>query len=390
MKAPNPEPADGLGNRARAQELALRAQGGLADLLQDAGWQIRSGGSADDRSVDLYAERGRLAYAIELKALGHGRSDRLVAAWAQAWLEIQSRAPSGYKPMGVVAAPRIARSAAEQVLRFAARTVPSAAVGVMDFVGLRRFRGEGLDGLDADPPPRGPLARSDARGVSNLFSDSNQWMLKVLLAPGIEERYLSAPRDRFRGAADLAKAAKVSVMSAFRLVQQLRAEGHLDESKGHLELVRRDALFERWRAAARKVREIPMRFRLRGMAPGGLRAVVSDHSACLALFAAADAHGIGLVRGVPPHVYLRKLEAMPEPFSQQLIPAANDPAEVIVRQAAAPRSVFRAAVRVDGQLVSDIIQVWLDVSLNPARGQEQADAIEHRIMGPLRRGNRRG
>ena len=43
--------------------------------------------------------------------------------------------------------------------------------------------------------------------------------------------------------------------------------------------------------------------------------------------------------------------------------------------------VFSAAfVRKDGVPVSDILQVWLDVSEHPSRGKEQADLIWRRIL----------
>jgi hypothetical protein len=37
----------------------------------------------------------------------------------------------------------------------------------------------------------------------------------------------------------------------------------------------------------------------------------------------------------------------------------------------------------DGFLVSDAIQIWLDVSAHRARGREQADEIRRRVLKPL-------
>jgi hypothetical protein len=59
---------------------------------------------------------------------------------------------------------------------------------------------------------------------------------------------------------------------------------------------------------------------------------------------------------------------------------ANDPVHVVVRVPQWPRSVFRGAVVRDGISVSDILQVWLDVSEHPARGAEQADHIWSRVL----------
>ena len=71
----------------------------------------------------------------------------------------------------------------------------------------------------------------------NLFSDLNQWMLKVLLAPEIPEHLLSAPRGEYRNASELAAAARVSKMSAHRFVQQLQERGYLEASSRRLVLV---------------------------------------------------------------------------------------------------------------------------------------------------------
>ena len=45
-----------------------------------------------------------------------------------------------------------------------------------------------------------------------------------------------------------------------------------------------------------------------------------------------------------------------------------------------PEALFRGAVDCDGVLVSDILQAWLDVSEQPARGDEQAQDIWKRVL----------
>lgn len=58
----------------------------------------------------------------------------------------------------------------------------------------------------------------------------------------------------------------------------------------------------------------------------------------------------------------------------------NDAAQVVVRIPQWPRAVFRTAVDRDGVLVSDVLQLWLDVSEHPARGAEQADDIWRSVL----------
>jgi hypothetical protein len=260
------------------------------------------------------------------------------------------------------------------------------AVGVFDFEGLRLFRGPGLEDLDAEPSAQPSASRAVSAPASrNLFSDLNQWMLKVLLAPELPEHLLSAPRERYRNASQLAQAANVSVMSAFRFVQQLQEEGYLHESAPSLALVRRQDLFARWQASSdRPVREVPMRFRL----PGGPRAqlgkVLGGGRACLALFAAADALHLGFVEGVPPCVYVQRVQPSSLAAWKNLRPCEPGEApDAVLRQAPAPQSVFRGMVKADGVAASDVLQVWVDVASHPARGREQADLIRQRVLDPL-------
>jgi hypothetical protein len=55
---------------------------------------------------------------------------------------------------------------------------------------------------------------------------------------------------------------------------------------------------------------------------------------------------------------------------------------VVLRVARWPESVLRGAVSVRGVPVADIIQCWLDVSAEPARGAEQAAFIWKKVLGP--------
>jgi hypothetical protein len=54
--------------------------------------------------------------------------------------------------------------------------------------------------------------------------------------------------------------------------------------------------------------------------------------------------------------------------------------DVYVRIPGNRESVFRGAVTKNGVPVSDILQVWLDVSQLPTRGREQADLIWRRVL----------
>jgi hypothetical protein len=373
-----PQPADAAKRGRQAESL-------LADLFKEAGWRVVPEPKGSQRRADLVIRRQGVAYAIEVKAAAEGRSDRLVPLWAQACLEAQRSAGDKRAPLAVVAAPRIAPRVAEQIVRFAQEYAPDAAAGVIDFEGLRLFRGPHLEELNAEPR-RAPFLEHRPNAQPQVFSDLNQWMLKVLLAPELPDSLLSAPRGRYRNASQLAAAANVSVMSAFRFVQQLQREGYLHESDPYLELVRREHLFQRWQAApaASSVQEIPMRFRLRGKPQDELRPILQSGLACLALFAAAEALGLGFVQGIPPYVYVQRLQPANVSAWKNIAPAGpGEQPDLILRRAPALQSVFRGIVRPQGMAACDVIQVWLDVSGHAARGPEQADIIRKRVLGRL-------
>jgi hypothetical protein len=380
-----------LESRSSGPARELHAEDLLAEIFGRAGWRVRrQAGQQGPSRPDMIISRRGASYAVEVKASAEGRGDRLIPLWSQACLEAARAAGDHHPPLAVVAAPRVSPRVANQILDFASEYAPDAAAGVIDFSGLCLFRGPHLEGLDSEGERLPPLARSVRSEPADLFSDLNQWMLKVLLAPELPDNLLSAPRGRYHNASQLARAANVSVMSAFRLVQQLQRDGYLHESQPYLSLVRREDLFNRWQAAsARRVKEVPMRFILRGDPQAELRHMFRSGRACLALFAAASALHFGFVEGVPPYVYVQRLGPANIAMWKNIVPAEQgEQPDLILRQAPAPQSVFRGLVRADAVPVCDILQVWLDVSSHPSRGREQADLIRDRVLDSVIRGDR--
>jgi hypothetical protein len=372
--------------KSPAVERWQQAEGLLADIFEQAGWRVER---PPKRELDMIVRSPNgVVYAVEVKAAVEGRADRLLPLFSQAVLQSLHGAGKN-AALAVVAAPKISQGAAEQILEFAERYAPDAAAGVIDFEGLRLFRGPHLEGLNAEAPHKSPLASKSPRVSGHLFSDLNQWMLKVLLAPEVPEELLSAPRGQYRNASQLARAGNVSVMSAFRFVQQLKDEGFLSESGPYLNLVRRDELFRRWQVSAvRSVKEVPMRFLLKGDTRSQLRRMLDSGRACLALFAAAEALKLGFVEGVPPYVYVDRIQ--PSNLAAWKNLRQCEPGErpdLILRQAPSPQSVFRGLVRPNGMAASDVLQVWVDVSSHPSRGREQAELIRKRILNRIIEGN---
>jgi hypothetical protein len=218
-------------------------------------------------------------------------------------------------------------------------------------------------------------------------------MLKDLLASELPPEMLAAPRGEYRNASQLAEAAQVSLMSAFRFIRQMKQQGFLDDDDEMLRVVRCQELMRRWQAVyLRSVVDLPARWIVRGSSMQRLsdalraqraKAGGSKPRACLGLFAAAEALGKGFVHGVKPHLYVEKLDAnVLKKFGLSVEGAQHAP-DVLVRVPLFREALFRAAVECDGVPVADILQVWLDTSAFPARGAAQADELERRVLAPL-------
>jgi hypothetical protein len=376
----------------------------VADAFREQGWRVSAEprGSEDARP-DFVASAPGKKLIIEFKRASEGRKDRVIPILSQAALDAiyrSRRIPGHPIPVAIVGANRISEAVAGEALEFMRERAPEAAVGLLDLEGFRSFGGHGLELLNSPRRAESNVQAPKAR-AGQLFSDLNQWMLKVLLAPRIPEEYLSAPRGQYQGPSQLAEAAGVSVMSAFRFVEQLSKAGFIDSGPGPLRLVRLRELMSRWAAASQgRVLEIPMRSVLhrgkkalanmlrsydsRRLAPRNLGEYqwVQRPRLCLGLFEAAEELSVRFVHGVKPSLYLERLNAEILEDLGLSGNAEESEADVHIRIPGNRECIFRSVVRRDGIPVSDILQVWLDVGEHPSRGKEQADLIWKRILSP--------
>src|SRR4029077_1090429 len=132
------------------------------------------------------AEQAGQKYVVEVKRSSEGRRDRVIPLLAQAILEARNFAhhvPGHPIGVAVIVANYMPESVAQEAKNFAREHAPDIAVGLLDVQGFRSFEGHGLERLSSERvsgrnihlPSRGPIS-------PQLFSDLNQWMLKVLLA----------------------------------------------------------------------------------------------------------------------------------------------------------------------------------------------------------------
>lgn len=383
---------------ARFQRLIESLFEQLGDAFRDAGWSVKReppGGPPGYRA-DFVIERGDLRYVVELRIAREARRPEMPALLADAYVRAQLGAAAHHaRPLPIVGAPAISDEWGSVLADYAHRFFRGAAWGLIDGRGRLELHGLGLDGIRRRPRPH---SQRSSRSISppDVFSDRGQWMAKILLAPAIPERFLSAPREPISGPSQLAALGSVSVPSASRFLSRLDKLQFLDRKEG-LRLVRREQYLADWRRAARFVGvERPCRWLLpvrdsleqlvaalqeRSPAHGGGRA-------CLGLFAACERLGVGFVRGAPLHLYFE--QASDVALEQLgLAPAlSGERVDVFVREPMFPESVFRGAVAQDSLLVSDVLQCWLDVVDHPARGAEQAERIWKRVIQPHLLGGR--
>ena len=229
------------------------------------------------------------------------------------------------------------------------------------------------------------------------------------MADHVGPKYLGAPREPVRNASHLANIASVSLPSASRLLNQLKALRFLESGQQGPRLVRVADLMRSWQVSNS---EVPHEVGARWLIPpkdggkqlslsvganSGLQSAIPasaaedakgaaprrrEPRACLGLFAASEKLGFRFAHGVPLHLYLEDISGrVLEQFG--LSPAGvGEDVDVIVRRPRNPEAVFRACVVGDGVPAADIVQCWLDISNHPARGREHADQIWRRVLAP--------
>lgn len=360
--------------------------------LNEAGWTTERVTGHDDTVFLISSNRERFFVVLDVSQRPVLSS--LEAVLSRAALVAQKFAEAHRaRPLAVVGAENISRRMAESLRFFAQKFLDNhMAYGWIDGRGRLQLHGSkklaALEGWQVPGYARisEPIARKPA-----LFTDLGQWLFKVLLAPRISSSLLTAPRSKPDNARHLALLAGVSAPTAHRLVAAAKDEGFIRATRGFVSIVDTERLLDRWQKSIAGPRtELRAKWILaKRDSSSALKKVLSTRvsfdsngspTACLGLFAAAEYLGLGVVDGVPPHLLLRQVTvATLEGFGLRQAKEGEN-ADVLVLQPAYPQSTFRGAVLHDGVFATDALQTWLDTSIHRARGAEQADAIERRVL----------
>lgn len=323
-----------------------------------------------------------------------GTWDRSLAPFlAKAILHARSSTPPNVEAVAALEVKRATSLTDERLERFVAEVAPGQSWILFDKQG-RVFphvsSAPNLRNVAAHQPIVEPVAPSP-RSRTTLFTDLNQWMLKVLLAPHLPEKLLTAPRRSIRNASALAEVADVSTAVAARFVQALDAENQLDTRFGDLRIARPLELLTQWRDRMSH----PARLEVGAVfarGPIDLRALADTSSLSarsqsqrpplvLRLHTACDVLGLGHVSGAQPMAWAASLDA---PFLESLglvVDATSSRVDLGLAMPRFPESIYRAVPGM-GAPATDIIQCWLETSHYRLRGQEQADFLWRRVLEP--------
>lgn len=359
---------------------------GLEAFLKRAGWK---------RRAESWASKSGRQYRV-LEEVAPGAWDRSGAAFlAKAILQAQAAASPGVEPIAALRVRRASPLTDERLARFVEDVAPKQGWILLDG-----------DGRVFAHVPSAPELRDAAAGQvirpvkplapvrqQSLFTDLNQWMLKVLLAPHLPQKLLNAPRGRApRNASTLAEVAGVSVPAATRFLHALEAEGQLDTRFGDVRVARPLALLALWRdrmghPARREISATSVRGPvslevLAGVAGEHSRARSEHPSLVLGLHAACAALGLGHVSGAVPVVWTPSLDAARLEALGLVVSGKDQRADVVLRVPRYPESLFRGAVQPGPSPVTDVIQCWLDTSQYRIRGLEQADFLWRTVINP--------
>ena len=291
---------------------------------------------------------------------------------------------------------RLSRKAEADLQEYARKYLPD-----LNWILLDEF-GAGLmhmGGKDEEVAVSDPLKKesayhpSPARG--NLFSPKNQWLLKVLLLPGIDQRYWGGPNHKPQSVGELAEVSGVSQPSVSAFINRAEQAGFLKRSLKGFIIQRHQELLEDWAYALKhKCRDqIGLRFlyendpeerflkRIRDYcekpknSEKGLPIVIGRHLAChLMGIGRSNVRSACLYANRPQEEILSALDLV--------VDESKSAASLVLVRVPFQKVIIESSVLINHVPVSDILQCYLDVYSSIDRGREQAEYIYQKVLGP--------
>ncbi len=322
--------------------------------------------------------------AVEIKRITHGRTGEIPATLALASFHLGGAARElDAQPLLLLLAPLWNDRALQMAKEFVARHVPFLGWALVTddgglAVSLPKFK------IDVVLPPKLKAPRAPtARQSTDLFTDANRWMLKILLLQRLPTNLWGGPRDKIGGVPQLSRVAGLTPESAYRFVKALDAQGFAHVERGSFQLVRRAVLVEQWLAqdAARSLPWQPVRWR-RGR-PDEVEEVftVAGDAPKYAVTGFEACKSLGLLHASTPGIQIQVECGLDEAMRVwKLEPSPPAEAHFSIARARFPLSVFSGAVVCGHRTVVDALQAALDVRSCAGRGVEQSDYIVRDVL----------
>jgi hypothetical protein len=225
-----------------------------------------------------------------------------------------------------------------------------------------------------------------SRKNSELFTDLNRWMIKILLLHNMGDKLWGGPRAAVGTATDLHRIAKVSVETAHRFVRTFEERGFVRRTSKGLCLSRAEEMLEAWVAreqlAPRKrtpaawfLDQPPELSKAVFPISKGVTVVAGGFEACQRL---------GVLHATPGTLELHVAgdwKKDSEKWAMQ--PCKPENADLFLVETSYPSSVIRGQVPTSDLATVDVLQAALDVVHSPARGLEQVQFLVDLILSSL-------
>jgi len=268
------------------------------------------------------------------------------------------------------------------VRQFMSRHAPACGWGLIDRSGVTQLVIPAL-ALDIDRAGEMPSSSWPRQRPVRLFSDLNQWMLKVLLLAEAPASLWGGPRQRVATPTALHRAANVSVEKAHQFFRAFEQAGLIRQTRQGLVVVRKRELLDMWFHEQRSRSPLRMPVRWIFGAPASLEQVfckegmTADFAVCG--FEACRSLGLLHTPVTNREVYVLDPEAALAAWDLE---ACDDrDAHFHLWKARSPQTILRGRVVKDRLPVVDVLQAALDVCDQPPRGAEQAEYITTHVLG---------
>lgn len=374
--------------RGAAEKLENRVD----DVLRLAGFKP----ARQQRECALYRRNGE-CYAVEAKSMSLYRSSDFRAMIGDAILRFRASSGASCRLLLAVRFGRMGVKAEADLHEYAMTYAPDLCWLLVPDKGdaVLHLAGQGEQTIPNDIPADLNSGAQHANGARSLFTPKSQWLWKLLLMPGIEDRYWAGCESKPRSVSELVLRSGVSQPAVSSFLSRAERGGFLKRDAGRLTVINHRELLEDWMHASKHMRRQVIGVRPLYKEPsdeGLLRqirdycspsqqdnavppVVVSSHLAC---------HLLGLgrsnQRSAQLHVAGRSVSEVMEAL--ELVPAAEQQTALTIVTDGLADSVHRGCVLVDGVPVADALQCYLDVRLSHARGYEQSDYIYERVLRP--------